>query len=52
MSTLCYILGVANTFSPDYDLSKTSHLVFWISFAYSEKTGVYVSVYYHPCPEK
>ncbi|OJI99465.1 hypothetical protein ASPVEDRAFT_187638 [Aspergillus versicolor CBS 583.65] len=44
--------STVESFYPDYDLSKTSHLVFWISFAYSERTGVYVSVYYHPCPEK
>ncbi|KAL4943918.1 hypothetical protein BDV06DRAFT_234160 [Aspergillus oleicola] len=39
------------SYHPDYDLTKTSHLVFWISFTYSEKSGVYLSVYYHPCPE-
>lgn len=33
--------------SPEHDLAKTSHLVMWVSYAYSEKTGVYVSVYYH-----
>ncbi|KAL4927011.1 aromatic prenyltransferase [Aspergillus undulatus] len=36
---------------PDSDLAKTTNRVFWISFTYSEKTGVYLSVYYHPCPE-
>ncbi|KAL6235044.1 hypothetical protein BDW75DRAFT_251161 [Aspergillus navahoensis] len=39
------------SFYPGLDLSKTSNLVMWISYTYSEKTGVYLSVYYHPCPE-
>lgn len=33
--------------SPERDLSKTARLTSWISFAFSEKTGVYLSVYYH-----
>ncbi|RAH51240.1 putative tryptophan dimethylallyltransferase [Aspergillus brunneoviolaceus CBS 621.78] len=32
---------------PDRDLEKTARLTSWISFAYTEKTGVYLSVYYH-----
>ncbi|KAJ5923140.1 aromatic prenyltransferase [Penicillium verrucosum] len=32
---------------PNRDLSKTSRLTSWISFAYTEKTGVYLSIYYH-----
>ncbi|KAL4922911.1 aromatic prenyltransferase [Aspergillus aurantiobrunneus] len=32
---------------PEYDLETTSHLVMWVSFSYSEKKGVYLSVYYH-----
>ncbi|RLL97456.1 hypothetical protein CFD26_102625 [Aspergillus turcosus] len=32
---------------PDEDLSQTRQLVSWVSFAYTEKTGVYLSVYYH-----
>ncbi|KGO77174.1 Aromatic prenyltransferase, DMATS type [Penicillium italicum] len=32
---------------PDRDFSKTARLTSWISFAYTEKTGVYLSVYYH-----
>ncbi|KAH8688639.1 aromatic prenyltransferase [Talaromyces proteolyticus] len=33
--------------NPERDLSKTACLTSWISFAYTEKTGVYLSVYYH-----
>ncbi|KAM5449930.1 hypothetical protein MaudCBS49596_004692 [Microsporum audouinii] len=36
---------------PNLDLSRTSCLIPWISFAYSEKHGVYVSVYYHSSSE-
>ncbi|KAL4778236.1 DMATS type aromatic prenyltransferase [Aspergillus varians] len=32
---------------PERDLNKTACLTSWLSFAYSEKTGVYLSVYYH-----
>ncbi|KAL4787320.1 aromatic prenyltransferase [Aspergillus varians] len=40
-------LDTVKSYFPGYDLSKTSHLIMWVSFAYSEKTGVYLSVYYH-----
>ena len=33
--------------SPDQDVSATARLQSWISFAYTEKKGVYMSVYYH-----
>ncbi|KAJ5583992.1 DMATS type aromatic prenyltransferase [Penicillium hispanicum] len=36
-----------NRYFPERDLSKTARLTSWISFAYTEKTGVYLSVYYH-----
>ncbi|OQE41216.1 hypothetical protein PENCOP_c005G00481 [Penicillium coprophilum] len=36
---------------PERDLSKTARLTSWISFAYTEKTGVYLSVYYHSSDE-
>ncbi|KAE8346093.1 hypothetical protein BDV24DRAFT_147754 [Aspergillus arachidicola] len=32
---------------PELDLNKTACLTSWISFAYTEQTGVYLSVYYH-----
>ncbi|KAJ5589682.1 Aromatic prenyltransferase DMATS type [Penicillium hetheringtonii] len=32
---------------PERNLSKSARLTSWISFAYTEKTGVYLSVYYH-----
>ncbi|KAF3403671.1 Brevianamide F reverse prenyltransferase [Penicillium rolfsii] len=32
---------------PDRDLNTTARLTSWISFAYTEKTGVYLSIYYH-----
>ncbi|KAL5359464.1 aromatic prenyltransferase [Aspergillus floccosus] len=32
---------------PQHDLSKTRRLLAWVSYAYSEDTGVYLSVYYH-----
>jgi hypothetical protein len=28
-------------------MTETDRLLCWISFAYTEKTGVYLSVYYH-----
>lgn len=34
--------------SPDLDISKTARLLLWVSFAYTEKSGVYLSVYFHP----
>jgi len=37
--------------SPERDLNKTARLTSWISFAYTEKTGVYLSVYYHSSEE-
>ncbi|KAL4744232.1 hypothetical protein BDW72DRAFT_109700 [Aspergillus terricola var. indicus] len=40
------------SFYPGLDLSKTSNLLMWVSYTYSEKTGVYLSIYNHPCPEK
>ncbi|KAL3457527.1 aromatic prenyltransferase [Aspergillus heterothallicus] len=43
--------ATVQSFFPGQDLSKTSHLVYWISFSYSEKQGVYSSVYYHANPE-
>ncbi|KAL3447740.1 aromatic prenyltransferase [Aspergillus insuetus] len=43
--------ATVQSFFPGHDLSKTSHLVYWISFSYSEKQGVYSSVYYHANPE-
>ncbi|KAJ5629083.1 DMATS type aromatic prenyltransferase, partial [Penicillium lividum] len=39
--------NVIQGFYPNLQLSKTSRLISWISFAYTEKTGVYLSVYYH-----
>ncbi|KAJ5537054.1 aromatic prenyltransferase [Penicillium frequentans] len=30
-----------------FDIKHTDRLVCWVSFAYTEKTGVYLSVYYH-----
>ncbi|KAL4950295.1 aromatic prenyltransferase [Aspergillus filifer] len=39
------------SYYPEKDLTKTTNLVFWISYTYSQKSGVYLSVYYHPCPE-
>ncbi|PLB55896.1 aromatic prenyl-transferase [Aspergillus steynii IBT 23096] len=32
---------------PDRDISQTSRLQSWLSFAYTEKSGPYMSVYYH-----
>ncbi|KIA75945.1 DMATS type aromatic prenyltransferase [Aspergillus ustus] len=34
--------------SPDRDLSMTARLLLWVSFAYTAKNGVYLSVYYYP----
>ncbi|KAL2841003.1 aromatic prenyltransferase [Aspergillus pseudoustus] len=42
--------ATVQSFFPNHDLSKTTHLVYWISFSYSEKQGVYSSVYYHANP--
>ncbi|KAL2827697.1 aromatic prenyltransferase [Aspergillus pseudoustus] len=43
--------ATVQSFYPGHDLSKTSHLLYWISFAYSDKTGAYTTVYYHANPE-
>ncbi|KAJ6103986.1 Aromatic prenyltransferase DMATS type [Penicillium sp. IBT 18751x] len=48
---LCEMNQTANFDSPERDLSKTARLTSWISFAYTEKTGVYLSVYYHSSDE-
>ncbi|KAE8423801.1 aromatic prenyltransferase [Aspergillus pseudocaelatus] len=32
---------------PGLDINQTDRLICWVSFAYSEKTGVYLSAYYH-----
>lgn len=42
---------ITNCDSPERDLSKTARLTSWISFAYTENTGVYLSVYYHSSDE-
>jgi hypothetical protein len=34
--------------SPNLDISKTARLILWVSFAYTDKSGVYLSVYFHP----
>ncbi|EFQ99847.1 tryptophan dimethylallyltransferase [Nannizzia gypsea CBS 118893] len=36
---------------PNLDLSRTSCLISWLSFAYTEKNGVYLTVYYHSSSE-
>lgn len=33
--------------SPDQDISQTERLQAWISFAYHERFGPYMSVYYY-----
>lgn len=33
--------------SPDQNIAETSRLQSWLSFAYTEKAGVYMSVYFH-----
>ncbi|KKK12912.1 hypothetical protein P175DRAFT_0528284 [Aspergillus ochraceoroseus IBT 24754] len=38
---------VVRDYFPKQSLDTTARLTSWISFAYSEKTGVYLSVYYH-----
>ncbi|EPS25871.1 hypothetical protein PDE_00807 [Penicillium oxalicum 114-2] len=35
------------SYFPTQDLKETTHLLQYVSLAYSEKTGPYVSVYYH-----
>ncbi|KAJ5087831.1 aromatic prenyltransferase [Penicillium angulare] len=32
---------------PELDIKDTDRVICWVSFAYTEKTGVYLSVYYH-----
>ncbi|KAK1140594.1 aromatic prenyltransferase (DMATS family) [Aspergillus melleus] len=32
---------------PDQDISQTSRLQSWVSYSYTEKKGVYMSVYFH-----
>ncbi|KAE8168346.1 aromatic prenyltransferase [Aspergillus tamarii] len=32
---------------PGLEIEQTDRLICWVSFAYSEKTGVYLSAYYH-----
>lgn len=36
-----------NRLSPDQDISQTERLQAWISFAYHERSGPYMSVYYY-----
>lgn len=36
-----------NVYSPDCDLKETTTMLQYVSLAYSQKTGVYFSVYYH-----
>ncbi|KAJ5766296.1 uncharacterized protein N7511_003912 [Penicillium nucicola] len=38
---------IVRDYFPKRDIAKTARLTSWISFAYTEKTGVYLSVYYH-----
>ncbi|GLI81822.1 hypothetical protein PoHVEF18_010213 [Penicillium ochrochloron] len=35
------------SYYPGIDLSTTERFTSWVSFAYTEKTGVYLSTYYH-----
>ncbi|KAB8254979.1 putative tryptophan dimethylallyltransferase [Aspergillus pseudonomiae] len=44
-----YVRTVESYF-PDHDLETSESLISWISFAYSETTGVYLSVYYNGMP--
>ncbi|KAL3492260.1 tryptophan dimethylallyltransferase-domain-containing protein [Aspergillus germanicus] len=39
---------VVKGFYPDLEFSKTARLLLWVSFTYTEKSGVYLSVYFHP----
>ncbi|KAE8306956.1 aromatic prenyltransferase [Aspergillus transmontanensis] len=41
-----YEQDVRNCF-PGLDIKETDRPICWVSFAYTEKTGVYLSVYYH-----
>ncbi|PWY75294.1 aromatic prenyltransferase [Aspergillus sclerotioniger CBS 115572] len=41
-----YEQAVRDSF-PRLDINETDRLLCWVSFAYTEKTGVYLSVYYH-----
>ncbi|RLL97458.1 hypothetical protein CFD26_102971 [Aspergillus turcosus] len=41
-----YIQTLASYF-PGEDLNTTTHLIQYVSFAFSEKTGAYLSIYYH-----
>ncbi|EAS31821.3 aromatic prenyltransferase, DMATS type [Coccidioides immitis RS] len=40
-------VDTVKSYFPDIDLSTTERFTSWVSFAYTEKTGVYLSVYYH-----
>ncbi|KAF9894581.1 hypothetical protein FE257_006467 [Aspergillus nanangensis] len=40
--------ATVQSYFPDCDFTKAIHFVDYVSFAYNEKTGVYMSVYYHP----
>ncbi|KAL4812065.1 DMATS type aromatic prenyltransferase [Aspergillus spinulosporus] len=39
------------SYYPEFDLRVTDRFTSWLSFAYTEKTGVYLSVYYHASTE-
>ncbi|RDW64538.1 uncharacterized protein DSM5745_09949 [Aspergillus mulundensis] len=39
--------SAVRSYFPERDIDQTGRLTSWISFAYTEKTGVYLSVYYH-----
>ncbi|KAI1921705.1 hypothetical protein LOZ65_003666 [Ophidiomyces ophidiicola] len=40
-------VDVVKSYYPDIDLANTDRFTSWLSFAYTEKTGVYLSTYYH-----
>ncbi|KAE8353359.1 putative tryptophan dimethylallyltransferase [Aspergillus coremiiformis] len=40
-------LDIVQSYFPGYDLGQTERLISWVSFAYTEGKGVYLSVYYH-----
>ncbi|KAE8367175.1 putative tryptophan dimethylallyltransferase [Aspergillus caelatus] len=40
-------LDIIQSYFPENDLERTDRLTSWISFAFTEKIGVYISVYYH-----
>jgi hypothetical protein len=47
LTSSAWTLLISTHHSPTFESGETSNLIQYVSLAYSEKTGVYLSIYFH-----